>query len=919
MKMTLRILPFALVFIALLVFTPNPMPPPGQTPGILPIDDGSELKENPQGRRHWEWMRLHDPATGRIPPNIHSREMDFASRLPKRQPGDAVGGFGIPGEKVADWSYRGPWNVGGRTRALALDVSDPTYRTILAGGVSGGMWRSTNDGGSWFLTTGSSQLHSVSCVVQDTRPGHQNVWYYGTGEGRGGSTSNGGDDYRGDGVFKSTDGGVNWNLLPSTSTNLPQEFDKPFDFVWRMVVNHTNLVDDEVYAATWGVIYRSLDGGATWTAVLGDLNQLSRYTDLIITSTGVLYATLSSEGGQPGVFRSPDGVNWTDISPVLVADYGRITMAVAPSYESVVYFLVTNPETSSIIQFWRYVYGSGDGSGSFGSWGDRTLTLEHLPYPYGNYGNIYKLVPQRGYNVLVDVDPAHYNNVFVGGVNLWRSNNGFSNETGSVRVGGYYYNDRSHHADQHKLVRVPGSSTVGYSASDGGVHKTTNLNAADVTWTSLNYGYNTSQFYKVALDHDIAGNDAVVGGTQDNGTLWTGSGVGTDDWKEIFGGDGAHCAVLDASAGDYVVSYYFANMYRVQIDGAGNQVGATRINHDLGGEYLFINPFMMDPQQEEVMYLASNSGIWRNTDVTAIPWDSDDPTSLGWGHLTNQPVGDFVSALGANAQPGHALYYGTATGGLYKIAGSLTAAVGSAPTVLTGMAAFPSGAYLSDIAVHPDNDNKVLVSFGNYSVTSLWYTEDGGTTWTDVESNLGGADGPSVRCVAIIPDHGSDLWMTGTSTGIYSAVKADGEPLAWVQEAPEAIGNAVVDDLVVRLSDRKVVAGTHGRGIFSVIVPETSDVPLVRPTMLNQNVPNPFNPVTDISFNLANAQRVRLAVHDVSGRLVKVLMDGHREAGEHTERWDGSDVSGRPVGAGVYLYRLEAGGVVEQKKMTLVK
>lgn len=919
MRFSFRILLISLAFLALLVFTPDRNPQIGFSPGIQPIDDNPDPMENPHGRRHWEWMRLHDPETGRIPPNIHRRERDFAAGQPRRQPGQAVGGLGVPGDKLVGWSFRGPWNIGGRTRALALDISDPTSQTVLAGGVSGGMWRSTDDGGSWTLTSGSSQLHSVSCIVQDTRPGHQNVFYYGTGEGRGSSTARGGDEYRGDGVFKSIDGGISWNLLPSTSTNLPQEFDQPFDFVWRMVIDHTNLVEDEVYAATWGVIYRSLDGGATWTPVLGDPNNLSRYSDLVITPAGILYATLSSEGGHSGIFRSVDGVTWSNISPTLVADYGRITMAVAPSLEVVVYFLVSSPESSSVIQFFRYLYASGDGSGSGGSWDDRTNVLRALPYPYGDYGYIHHYNPQRGYNLVVDVDPANFNKVFVGGVHFWRSVNGFTNQNGSVRVGGYYYEGRSHHADVHKLVRVPGSSAVAYTGSDGGVHKTTNLDAATVTWTSLNNGYNTSQFFTVAQDHDLPGNNVVLGGTQDNGTLWTGSDISTAEWKEIFGGDGAHCAVLDADTGDYLTSYYRANIFRVQIDPAGNILRDTRLNHDLGGEYLFINPFLSDPQQEEVMFLASSNGIWRNNDVTAIPWDNSEPISLNWEHITSDPAGDYVSALAANAQAGHSLYYGSATGGLYKVPDALTAPVGTIPANLHVGAPFPAGAYLSDIAVHPDDEDKVLVCFGNYSVQSLWYTGNGGTTWTDVEANLGGADGPSVRCVAIVPGDGVDLWLTGTSTGLYSALKWESDSVLWVQEAPETIGAAVVDDLDVRMSDRKVVVGTHGSGIFSVVVPQTTDVLPARPTVLNQNVPNPFNPITEISFNLAKAQGVRLTVHDVSGRLVRVLIDGHRDAGEHLARWDGSDDGGRRVGAGVYLYRLEAGSVVEQRKMTMIK
>jgi hypothetical protein len=235
------------------------------------------------------------------------------------------------------------------------------------------------------------------------------------------------------------------------------------------------------------------------------------------------------------------------------------------------------------------------------------------------------------------------------------------------------------------------------------------------------------------------------------------------------------------------------------------------------------------------------------------------------------------------------------------------------------MVSFPAGAYLSDIAVHPEDDDKVLMCFGNYVVHSLWYTEDGGATWMDLETNLGGPDGPSVRCVAIVPGDGADLWLTGTSTGIYSTSWRGSGSVTWVQEAPATIGHTVVDDLMVRQSDRKLVVGTHGRGIFSVTVPEASHVPQARPASLAQNVPNPFNPETEISFILGTAGPARLTVHDLSGRLVRVLFEGQRSAGEFSVSWDGTELGGGPVGSGVYLYRLEAGGKVEQRKMTLVR
>src|ERR1035438_7627331 len=121
-------------------------------------------------------MRLHDPATGLIPIGVRSRELKFASKLPKKydtkiNPKDRTKHI-----QNQTWNQRGPYDVGGRTRALGIDIA--SENRILAGGVSGGMWLSTDTGQTWMQTTALSQLHSVSCVGQDTRTGHRNVWYY---------------------------------------------------------------------------------------------------------------------------------------------------------------------------------------------------------------------------------------------------------------------------------------------------------------------------------------------------------------------------------------------------------------------------------------------------------------------------------------------------------------------------------------------------------------------------------------------------------------------------------------------------------------------------------------------------------------------------------------------------------------------
>ena len=126
---------------------------------------GSE--SNPNNLRNWSFSRLLNPE-GKIPDNIRAKELKFAQTIPKNT------------RLQTNWIARGPYNVGGRTRAMAIDVTDEN--TIMAGGVSGGVWRSEDKGDSWTKLTSPEMLHNVTCLRQDTREGHTATWYYGSGE-----------------------------------------------------------------------------------------------------------------------------------------------------------------------------------------------------------------------------------------------------------------------------------------------------------------------------------------------------------------------------------------------------------------------------------------------------------------------------------------------------------------------------------------------------------------------------------------------------------------------------------------------------------------------------------------------------------------------------------------------------------------
>ncbi len=874
----------------------------------------------PAQRREFEISRLADPATGQIPPDIHLKEQEFAAKLP---------GWDFPGglerresaEKlVAGWRYRGPWNIGGRTRALAMDISDPYLKTIFAGGISGGLWQTEDEGHNWNLVTGSSQLHSVTCVVQDVRPGHQQVWYYGTGEVRGNSAGAAGAPYRGDGLFKSVDEGLTWELLPATTEAEPEVLSSAWQYIWRVVVDYSEPDFDELYVAARGIIFRSIDGGNSFVPVLGDDSSRSSFTDVVIDSNGVVYATMSTPGGSPGIFRSPDGINWTDITPSQLSSYGRIVLGLAPSDENIMYALVADINGTSDEGFFKYIYFSGDGSGAGGYWSDRSAQMANLPGPGSSSAD---METYGGYCQMVTVNPSNPDAVYIGGIHLIRSYDGFATSNSISWIGGWQYPD--HHADSHALIFKPGSDVTVFTGSDGGVHKCSTIQSIAPPWISLNQGYNTSQFYSVAIDENLSGSNVIVGGMQDNGSWFTSEVSNSAIWAEALGGDGSYCAVAEASGsqGTYYFSFQYGAVYRMTLDNTTGQYSSwTRVDPLGSIDYQFINPFIIDPVDSKKMYVASKMGIWRNSDLMAIPEFSNSQTNINWEQITNIPFGYYVTALAMSKSDNRILYFGDSEGHMYRLDNAHSASVEDTPTSLHTGAGFPAGS-ISALGINPNDDQQVLLSFSNYNIPSLFFTDDGGATWSDVEGNLAGEFGPSVRSVSILPYGPSGiLYLAATSTGLYSTRTLDGVDTQWFLEGGDTMGNVVVDMIKTRPADGLVVAATHGKGVYSAIVsPSTpaNDTVVARRPFLAQNVPNPFNPRTVISFSLPVSGQVHLEVYDIGGHLIKTLLNEGLAAGDHSASWDGTDDRGRTVSTGMYLYRLRSGKTDEVRRMTLVR
>jgi hypothetical protein len=837
-----------------------------------------------EGRAAYEWTFLHDPATGKIPRNVRYRELQFAANLPNDGSGNFVAGRTTG---ALAWQSRGPWNVGGRTRALAIDVSNPNV--LIAGTASGGMWRSTDAGATWTRTNLANKCQSVTCVAQDTRAGRTNTWYFGSGEAYGASASGSGAYYLGNGIYKSTDGGVSWSVLPSTNTGALGSYDIWSDLIWNIVTDKADMSRDVVYAAAASGIYRTTDGGSTWALVKGGD---SYFTDVAITSTGVVYASLSSDGSQKGLFRSTDGVTYTDITPdSFPLVYNRIKIGISPSHEEQVYFLGNTPGygqpdtayTGGQVEWnslWRYTYKSGDGSDTGGVWENLSNNLPTSGGPFD------KFTSQGSYNLVVKVKPDDTSVVFIGGTNLYRSTSGFRDATHTTFMGGYkegatlpivklYAN---HHPDQHELVFSAADPTKMISGNDGGIFRTDNNMAASVSWTSLNNGYVTSMFYTCAIDHATT-NDVIIGGAQDNGSWYTNSASGTVPWVTPRGGDGSYCAIADNGA-----AYYFSiqngKMMRAKLNSAGGVDSFARIDPIGGRRYQFINPYIIDPNDNNIMYLSAGGRVWRNNNLSGIPYAGNwDSISTNWTPIPDSmPASLVISALAVSKYPANKLFLGTNTRRLFRMDNAnsgLPTKVDIGPSSFSGL--FPNG-NISCVAVDPTDADKILVVFSNYNVYSLFYTENGGTNWRRVAGNLeatttGAGDGPSCRWATIMPVTGGTVYLVGTSVGLFATTELRGDSTTWVQQGVNTIGNAVITMIDWRATDGLVVVATHSQGIFSTRITHVADVNRIVTYRNSYQTdfgvvayPNPTFGATTLRVALLAACPASIHVIDAAGR-----------------------------------------------------
>jgi len=864
-----------LAFLALGTIVYLLMPPINNSNLAITTDSAVKKKKKTQEERAlyakerelFELAFQIDPKTGKIPREAKLLEYENSLKDKQRALLNRV--------KQNTYTFRGPSNLGGRTRAFAFDVSDNTSNTILAGGVSSGVFRTTDGGSSWTKVSPNDDIHNVTCIAQDPRPGFQNIWYFGTGEWSGNSASLG-SAFRGRGIWKSTDSGLTWTQIPATDSSL-DVFDSHFDYIHNLAVHPTS--GDLLVAAT-GKIY-SYDG-TNFTVEVEEGGSSVGWSDVVVGASGQVYAAIdgTSIADKNGVWTSATGNgSWTRIaennSPAdwSVAGNGRIVLAIAPSNEDIVYALYDNGNRSDAennmplkeADLWQY-------NANTGVWTDYSAKLPDEPGDDLDGNDPFAI--QGAYDLVVSVKPDDENFVVIGGTNVYKIED-ITNDAMFTRIGGYNSNTNyalysnggdTHHPDIHALVFDPSNNDVLYSGTDGGVHKTTNVLASTVVWDNLNNNYKTYQYYHVALDPD--GSDIVLGGAQDNGTTYGGVDVGFSDKSTMdtyFGGDGV--AVALAQRGEGNMQFYY-----------GSQNGNIRTNlpsfrsikPDGSGNGIFVTYFYLDPDNTEILYYASDNYIYRTIDavnVTSATWDRI-------GNVNQFPANDKVRTLattrGAYDANTSYLLIGTNEGRIKRLDDPKNAAsMFSLKDITPTGATTSSGTIVSGLAIHPTNPDIVLATYSNYGITNIFLTTDATAetpTWTEVEQNL---NIHSIRSAAIADVLGQTVYYVGTARGLYKSL--DPTSSNWNLEGINDMGMPLVSSLVYRPSDQTLLVGTHGNGMYETTVNTTLSVKEVAKNSFNATVyPNPTTDMITLnSPKITDFKNVKYIVSDLSGRTLK--------------------------------------------------
>ena len=733
---------------------------------------------------------------------------------------------------ASTWSALGPGNIGGRVRSIVINPANSNQ--ILIGSVSGGIWKSTDGGGSWIPESDTADVMAIGSMVID--PTNSNVVYAGTGEGWLNE-----DAVYGGGIYKTTDFGDTWMLLSSTTGASVSNFRDVMKIAADPSGNIYAATKDYTYKygvgdfTTSGGLFMSTNGGTSWNKISSTNDSTNYFTpdDVIpVSSTVIVFAVESSGSTLGGIYRTTDGgTTWSKIASNLpTSNYRRIALAQDPNNSNTLFAVFESLDLT--------IAGDGGLKGIFKSTdAGATWTKLSTPQKIASTGGLSYLKDQGWYDNVIAVDPFNSNNIYAGGIDLMKSTNG-GNSWSQVSFWDPFYGEPYVHCDHHAIVFDKNDANTIIDGDDGGVYKTTD---AGLHWASLNNGLAITQFYSGAV---FTNGPTYYGGTQDNGHLkYSGSG---STWTESVSGDGGYTAQDQTNSLVSYEEYVYLEMAKTTDGGVtwNNCVnGLSDANNE--NDCLFIAPFAMNPENSSILIAGSNR-VW----VTS---NSADSWTAASGVLSTN---SYVSAVAVvNGVSNYLAFAGTSTGKIFRCVNLNPSAGDSTWEDITPPG--NNGAWVRRITVDLNNKNRLFACYGGYNVTGtltsrhVWYSTDQGATWSDISQSL-----PNVPVHSLIIDpNSSSTQYVGTETGVYETTN---NGTAWSSFNSGMPWYVPTDELVVQNGTKALFAFTHGRGVFS-----TAPSSNVSPGWTVQS--------SGINTNLASVKAVSQSIAWAAGYEAQVL------------------------------------------------
>ena len=722
----------------------------------------------PDLKNYHDFLMTRDPSTNTIPSEralealkIKNAKLNSLSYLNR--------------QSEINWTERGPSKQAGRTRALMLDGNFDSNGKVWAAGVSGGIWSITNiedPTSEWSKVSDFWDNLVITCIASD--PTDANIIYVGTGERRG-------QGLRGQGVWKTSDGGANWSQLSSSID---------FNYIDTIIVRNENGIG-AVYAgggrafsngAYSGVngLQKSTDGGSTWTEVLGEISAGSNHhvTDLELDSNNRLIVgtrtnTFNEGGGQ--VFYSDDGSTFTQFNLGALGSFDRTFVDVSPSDPNILYVMMENGNTGYI----TYIAKSSDAGNT---WTQISIAEDENGNPFGDYQG------SMDYWGLLGIDPNDPNTIYAAGaLSIFKSTDSGTNWTEISEWRGTGFSQPYVHADHHNIVFIDSDKIL--FSNDGGVFLTTD---GGNTFTMKNDNMVTTQFYSTAIHPTTS--DYVLGGAQDNGT-WRLNTAGKQEGSEVYGGDGAYTHIDQVDPTYQFSATTYGNIVRSTNGGASFGLYSNVTNADGTDAGFFINPSVIDGVNKAMYVTFDNNSILRQKDYTALTNHDFININLGAG----------ASAYKVSPHTSGVLFVATAGGRVFKIVDAHTdnySITEISPGVTSG--------YISSIDVGKD-DNQILITLSNYGIDSIFETISGGGAngWVNVEGDL--PDMP-VRWGLYNRDNFNQVAIA-TEVGVWVSDDITSSSVVW-NPSNDGLANTRVDMLAMN-SNGEMSAGTFGRGQFT--------------------------------------------------------------------------------------------------------